>query len=120
MPRCCGGGTWWPARGNEGGFWTSTVERQAVTARRRSGVWASGRELVPLLARVWRASDYLSGRLLVAILPRLLAALAQPHGVGVAPPLRSALTATSPAILDRLLRPLAAAARPPALGAQQQ
>jgi hypothetical protein len=75
---------------------------------------------VPLLARVWRASDYLSGRLLVAILPRLLAALAQPHGVGVAPPLRSALTATSPAILDRLLRPLAAAARPPALGAQQQ
>ncbi|MDO8479568.1 MAG: hypothetical protein Q7W02_25910, partial [Candidatus Rokubacteria bacterium] len=52
-----------------------------------------GRELVPLLERVWRASDDLSGTLLVAILPRLLAALAQQHGVVVAPPLRVALAA---------------------------
>jgi len=65
-----------------------------------------GRELLPLLERVWRASDYLSGKLLVAILPRLLAALEQHHGLVVAPPLRVAPTAASPATLDRLLRPL--------------
>jgi hypothetical protein len=55
---------------------------------------------------VWRASDHLSGKVLVAILPRLLAALEQHHGVVVAPPLRVALTAASPATPDRLLRPL--------------
>src|SRR3990172_7123062 len=55
-----------------------------------------GRELLPLLGRVGRASDYLSGKLLVAILPRLLAALEQHHGLVVAPPLRVAPTAASP------------------------
>jgi hypothetical protein len=61
---------------------------------------------VPLLERVWSASDYLSGKLLVAILPTLLAALERHHGVVVAPGVRAALTAASPATLDRLLRVL--------------
>lgn len=34
-----------------------------------------GRELLPLLEQLWRASDYLSGKLLHAIVPTLLTAL---------------------------------------------
>jgi hypothetical protein len=65
-----------------------------------------GRELLPLLEQVWRASDYLSGKLLRPILPALVTALETHHGVVVAPAARSALVAASPATLDRLLRPL--------------
>ena len=65
-----------------------------------------GRELVPILERVWRASHYLAGKLLAAILPALLLALERHHGVAVPPRVRAALTAASPATLDRLLRPL--------------
>jgi hypothetical protein len=63
-----------------------------------------GRELQPLLERVWRASDYLSGKLLRPILPALLTALQTHHGLVVAPPARAALLAASAATLDRLLR----------------
>jgi len=65
-----------------------------------------GRELLPILERVWQASDYLSGKLLAAILPALLTALETHHGLQVSARLRAALTAASPATLDRLLRPL--------------
>jgi len=64
------------------------------------------RELLPLLEQVWRASVYLSGKLLRPILPALVTALETHHGVVVAPPARTALLAASPATLDRLLRPL--------------
>jgi hypothetical protein len=66
----------------------------------------SRRELLPLLERAWLASDQLSGKLLHPILPALLTALEMHHGVLIAPPVRAALTAASPATLDRLLRPL--------------
>jgi hypothetical protein len=59
-----------------------------------------------VLEQVWRASDYLSGKLLRPILPALLRALHTHHGVRVSPPVQSALLAASPATLDRLLRPL--------------
>jgi hypothetical protein len=65
-----------------------------------------GRELIPVLERVWGASDYLSGKLLAPILPRFLEALETRHGVVLTAPVRAALTAASPATLDRLLRPL--------------
>lgn len=65
-----------------------------------------GAHLLPTLERLWAASDYLCGRLLVPILPTILRALEQQHGVRVAPADRAALLAASPATLDRLLRPV--------------
>ncbi len=65
-----------------------------------------GRELLPLLEQAWRASDYLSGKLLRPILPALLTALVTHHHLSIAPEVRTALTAASAATLDRLLRPL--------------
>lgn len=65
-----------------------------------------GRELLPILERAWLASDQLSGKLLVPILPALLTALQVHHGVLLPPAVRASLTAASAATLDRLLRPL--------------
>jgi hypothetical protein len=94
---------------------TGCHRKAAIRALRRipgAGTRLPGRprryhlELQPLLERIWIASDYLSGKLLVAVLPILLAALEQHHGLVVAPAARAALVAASPATLDRLLRPL--------------
>ena len=65
-----------------------------------------GRECLPLLERIWQASQYLSGKLLAAILPALLVALETHHSLVVPAAVRAALLAASPATLDRLLRPL--------------
>lgn len=65
-----------------------------------------GPELLPALERVWGASNRLCGKLLAPILPTLLQALEQHHGVVVPASVRTALQAASPATLDRLLRPL--------------
>jgi hypothetical protein len=61
---------------------------------------------LPILERVWAASDYLCGKLLAPVIPVLVAALEQHHGVHVAPAIRHALLAASPATLDRQLRRL--------------
>lgn len=66
----------------------------------------ASRELGPILERAWLASDQLSGKLLVPILPALLTALETHHGLLLAPTVRAALTTASAATLDRLLRPL--------------
>ena len=68
----------------------AAIRRLGAAARgrgRRPG-WPEryGRELLPLLEQVWRASDYLSGKLLRPILPALVTALETHHGVVVAPP----------------------------------
>jgi len=65
-----------------------------------------GRDLLPLLERIWSASDYLCGKLLAPMIEPLLAALTQHHAVTVAPGVRAALLTASPATLDRLLQPL--------------
>lgn len=65
-----------------------------------------GRECVPVLQRLWQASDYLSGKLLAPIVPTLLGALETHHGLVVPASVRAALLRASPATLDRLLRPL--------------
>jgi hypothetical protein len=49
------------------------------------------RALVPVLELVWRASDYLSGKLLHPVLPVLLTALQAHHGLVVPPALRGDL-----------------------------
>lgn len=65
-----------------------------------------GPELLPVLERVWAASDYLCGKLLAPMIPLLVGALEQHHGLRLAPTLRRALLAASPATLDRQLRVL--------------
>lgn len=65
-----------------------------------------GPELLPTLERVWQASDYLCGKLLTPMVPTLLTALQQHHGLRVPPAEHEALLAASPATLDRLLEPL--------------
>ena len=73
-----------------------------------------GPELLPVLERVWAASDHLCGKLLAPMMEPLLTALAAHHGVALAAADRAALVAASPATLDRLLRPLRRSrARPP-------
>jgi hypothetical protein len=90
--------------------------RKAAIRRLRAGGRPSGRaagrpvhygpELLPLVEQLWRASDYLSGKLLHPIVPTLLTALQAHHGLAMPAPARAALLAASPATLDRLLRPL--------------
>lgn len=88
----------------------SAIRRLATPARpagRRPGRPPRyGPELLPLLDRVWQASDHLCGKLLVPMVAPLLQALEQHHGLPIAGPVRAALVAASPATLDRLLRPL--------------
>jgi hypothetical protein len=88
----------------------TAIRRLAVATRstgRRSGrPRRYGPELLPLLARVWEASDHLCGKLLAPMVAPLLRALAQHHGLQIAAPVHAALVAASPATLDRLLRPL--------------
>ena len=91
------------------------AHRKAAIRRLRAGPARRGRppgrprrygpELLPILERLWVASDYLCGKLLAAILPRMLAA-AERHGLPVSPEVGAALRRASPATLDRLLRPL--------------
>ena len=71
-----------------------------------------GRDLLPLLAQVWQASDYLSGKLLRPIVPALVSARQRHHGLVVSAAAHAALLAASPATLDRRLRPLRRRRRP--------
>lgn len=81
--------------------------REPRTGGRRPGRPSRyGRECVPVLQRIWQASDYLSGKLLAPIVPTLLDALETHHGLVVSASVRTALLSASPATLDRLLRPL--------------
>jgi hypothetical protein len=83
-------------------------------ARRRPGRAVTyDRALIPLLERLWRVSDRLCGKLLVAALPMLLAAM-QRHGLRVPPTHQDQLLRLSPATIDRLLhRARTAAGRQP-------
>lgn len=65
-----------------------------------------GPEVLPVLERVWVASQRLCGKLLAPVLPTLVQALERHHGVVVPAGVRAALLAASPATLERLLRPL--------------
>ena len=83
------------------------LRRAAGAARARVGRPPRyGPALVPVLERLWVASDQLCGKLLRPVLPTLLAALERHHGVALPGATRAALLAASPATLDRLLRPV--------------
>lgn len=80
------------------------LRRQAGPARGAPGrPRRYGPELVPMLERVWLASDRLCGKLLAPVLPTYLQALEHHHGVVVPPAIRRALESASPATLERLL-----------------
>src|SRR5438128_433009 len=95
---------------------TTGCHRKAAIRRLRKSVPVSARppgrpqrygaELVPVLARVWEASDYLCGTIPPPMLATLLTALERHHALALRSPIRAALLAASPATLDRLLRPL--------------
>ena len=76
------------------------------TGRRPGRPRRYGPDLLPLLERVWQASDYLCGKLLAPMVAPLLTALEWYHGVQISAAVRATLGAASPATLDRLLRPL--------------
>ncbi|HET6946202.1 MAG TPA: transposase family protein [bacterium] len=83
------------------------LARPARATGRRSGRPRQyGAELLPILDRVWQASDHLCGKLLAPMIAPLLRALEQHHGVRIDAAVRDRLLAASPATLDRLLRPL--------------
>jgi Integrase core domain len=88
----------------------AAIRRLARAARatgRRSGRPRQyGAELLPILARVWEASDHLCGKLLAPMIAPLLRALEQHHGLRIDAVVRDRLLGASPATLDRLLRPL--------------
>ena len=95
---------------------TTGCHRKAAIRRLGKSAGARGRppgrpqryraELIPVLARIWEASDYLSGKLLAPMMGPLLTALEHHHALVLHAPVRAALLAASPATLDRLLRPL--------------
>lgn len=94
---------------------THCHRKAAIRCLRRSARAARGRvgrpvrygpTLLPVLERLWLASDQLSGKLLRPLLPTLIAALETHHGVALPPATRGAVLAASPATLDRLLRPV--------------
>jgi len=58
----------------------SHTPRRAARSRGRPRRYGS--ELLPVLERVWAASDYLCGKLLAPMLPTLLEALERHHGLG--------------------------------------
>jgi transposase InsO family protein len=91
---------------------TSTHRKAAIRCLRRpptAGRRPPGRPrrygaaLLPVLERIWTASEYLCGKLLAPMLPVLVAALERHHGLRLAPALRTDLLAASPATLDRRL-----------------
>lgn len=62
-----------------------------------------GPEVAEALVRLWEVGDQMCGRLLVAMLPELLAALERHGELRVSPHVRELLLTISPATTDRLL-----------------
>ena len=72
---------------------------------RRSRKRLYGRAVGEALRYLWEVGDRMCGKLLVAAIPDLLAALERHGELRVSQEVRAALLAVSPATVDRLLRP---------------
>ena len=72
---------------------------------RRSRKRLYGPAVVEALRYLWEVGDRMCGKLLVAVLPDLVAALERHGELLLSPELRAALVRISPATVDRLLRP---------------
>jgi len=72
---------------------------------RRSRKRLYGPAVVEVLRYLWEVGDRMCGKLLVAAIPDLLAALERHGEMQTDPEVRSALLSISPATVDRLLRP---------------
>jgi hypothetical protein len=64
-----------------------------------------GPEMLPLLIKVWRMLDYLSGKRLAAALPEVVVRLERLGEIRVSRAVRAKLLRISPATIDRLLKP---------------
>jgi transposase InsO family protein len=72
---------------------------------RRSRKRLYGPAVVEVLRCLWEVGDRMCGKLLVAAIPDLMAALERHGELRVSPQVRTALLAVSPATVDRLLHP---------------
>jgi len=63
-----------------------------------------GADVAAALEKLWEVGDRMCGKLLVAVLPDLLAALERHGDLHVSPQVRELLLAISPSTIDRLLR----------------
>ena len=77
--------------------------RPAPSRRGRPAVY--GAEVRAALVEIWQASGYLCGKLLVAVMPVYVAALARQPGSTLRTDLRTPLQRLSAATIDRLLQP---------------
>ena len=79
-------------------------EASRPKALRRGRPRKYGPEMVAPLLRVWEMGDRLCGKLLVAVMPDLLAALERHRELKVSPEVREQLLSMSGSTIDRLLR----------------
>ena len=93
---------------------TGLHRKAAIRLLRRGRIGAAKRKGRPVrygpqvaepLRTLWEVGDRMCGKLLVAVIPDLLAALERHGELQVTPQVRAALSAISPATIDRLLRP---------------
>ena len=80
------------------------AKRPRRTPRRRGRPRRYGPNVGQALVRLWEVGDRMCGKLLVAVLPDLLAALERHGDLRVSPQVRELLLTISPATTDRLLR----------------
>jgi len=77
----------------------------SVRAGRRPRARIYGPEVAAALRQLWEVGDRMCGKLLVAVIPQLLAALERHEELRVSPEVRAALLTISPATIDRALSP---------------
>jgi len=79
------------------------AKRARTTPGRRGRPRRYGPDVAAALVRLWEIGDRMCGKLLVAVLPDLLAALERHGDLSVSPQVRELLLTISPATVDRLL-----------------
>lgn len=78
--------------------------RRSAERRKKGRPLRYGPELLAPLRQVWKVSDRLSGKLLVAVMGDILERLERHGELHLAAPVREALLSMSPSTIDRLLK----------------